>query len=83
MIDPQAPVAMRSLKKYLGEVGTIAALNYNNVPGATILEEFPGLRVNEVYLIPLDDAEDEAFDRFMRKLNLNDPTFNPWLTDEV
>lgn len=34
------------------------------------LNEFPGLVFNEYYLIPLDDNDEAAFDRFMNKIDL-------------
>jgi hypothetical protein len=81
MIDEHAPIETRSLAKYRGAVGTIVQVNVNGVQGCTRIEEFPNVLVNEVYLIPIDDDDDIAFERFMKKLNLHDNNFNPWLQD--
>lgn len=73
--------AQPQFRKYRGEVGTIDGLNVAEKlvgPEYATLEEFPGIVFPHMFLIPIDDDHDEAFDRFMKKLDLGNPSFSPW-----
>ena len=81
-IADDTPTDFEALTRYRGMMGTIKMLNV--IPdkigkGATALCEFPGILFPEKYLIPIDD--DDAFDRFMKKLDLGNPSYSPWLED--
>lgn len=75
------PVHESTLIKYRGEIGTIVELDveYKRVGrGATALAEYRGILFPADYLIPIDDDHEEAFDRFIKKLDLGNPSYSPW-----
>lgn len=82
-VDEKAPTNEPQLLKYRGVTGTVQELNIDpkiaGGTGATTLAEWPGVLFPEHYLIPIDD--DEAFDRFMEKLDLGNPSYSPWLEE--
>lgn len=82
-VDEKTPTNESRLMQYRGACGTIKAMDVAPElgKGATVLAEFPGILFPEIYLIPIDD--DEAFDRFMEKLDLGNPSYSPWLEGEI